>query len=278
MKVACITLDTEPDLGSDRCDIELFRNPDQLGPFQEVIREHGVKLTGFLVTKIIRENPKAIERATAALPIRFESHSHHHNQRDTDSERELDDTMEAYAGFFGRPPRGYRAPNGLITPRGLVRLAARGFVYDSSIFPSCRFDAYAYNNLGLPVVPYAYSTAAGELIELPLAVVKGVRLIVSLSYMKLLGWRFYEVLIRRLGLPDILVIDTHPYDFFVGGHLHRVSGWKRWAHARNAENALGIFDRLLQVLKLSGYTFLYVDELLPLLGKKGMKRIDLSGA
>jgi hypothetical protein len=122
-----------------------------------------------------------------------------------------------------------------------------------------------------------YRTPHRELIELPLAVISRIRLVVSLSYVKLLGWKFYDILIRRFGLPGVLVIDSHPYDFFIQNHLQRIDGWKRWAHGRNASNAMNIFDKLLQTLSSLGYRFVYIDELIESLQREDMVRVDIQG-
>jgi len=275
MKLACITLDVEPDWRSERWDIELFRDKEKLGLFKEVIDRYEVKLTGFLVTRLLQENAGLIEEVIPLLPIRFEVHSHTHNQYESDSEREIDESITWYERFFDRPPKGYRAPNGLISRRGIQRLAEKGFVYDSSIFPSFRFDEYGYNNLHLPIVPYMYVIQQRKLIELPMAVIPGIRLVLSLSYLKLLGLGAFKLLINIFGLPDVLVIDSHPYDFFIMNHLERGSGWKRWAHSRNAHNALNIFEGLLVTLKRLGYNFVYIDDLIERLDLKTMKRIGL---
>ena len=275
MKRACITLDTEPDLHVGGCDIELFRSPDKLGALAEVINKFEVKLTGFLVTKILQRNAGLVETALSSLPIRFESHSHNHNPLDTDSARELEETVRWYTEFFRCPPKGYRAPNGLISPSGLSRLTEFGFVYDSSIFPSRRFDEFAYSHLGLPIQPYLYRTGRADLMELPMAVVPRIRLVISLSYLKLFGWALYRTLFATFGLPEVLIINTHPYDFFVESHLGRIPGWKRWAHARNAKAALALFERLLQTLQTAGYQFIYIDDLIHDLNKKAMTVVVL---
>ncbi len=275
MKFACITLDTEPDLRSGRYDIELFRDQNKLSSFNEIIDKYNVKLTGFLVTKLLQHNPSLIETATSSLPIHFEVHSHSHNPQEPDSEKEIDESLKWYSKFFGKPPKGYRAPNGLISEKGLITLAERGFIYDTSIFPSYRFDEYAYNNKHLPTQPYIYETIYKNIIELPVAVIPKIRLILSMSYIKLLSLAWFNGLIKIFGLPDIVIIDSHPHDYFIKNHLPKIKGWKRWAHARNADRALILFDGLLNMLQKMGYKFVYIDELLKNLNLENMTKIDL---
>lgn len=262
MKLACITLDTEFDLNSDECDIELFRDNEKLGLFKEDIDKHDVKINAFLATKILQCNPALIDNAISQLPIKFELHSHNHNQDDPDSEKEIDEAMEWYFKYFGQSAKGYRAPNGLISNEGLLRLARRGFTYDASIFPAYRFDEYGYNNMHLPIEPYIYRTPYKNLIELPFGAIPGARIIFCLSYVKLLGLNAFKGLIRLFGLPDVLLINSHPYDYFIKNHLGNVSGWKRWAHARNADNGIKLFDEVLGKITQMGYRFAYINEIL----------------
>ena len=268
-------MDVESDLNSTECDIELFRDTEKLKVFKDVIDKYDVKLTGYLVTNILQNNPSLIDNALSFLPISFEVHSHSHNQSEPDSEREVDNALKYYAEYFDHLPKGYRAPNGLISSKGIVRLAEKGFLYDSSIFPSYRFDEYGYNNSHLPIQPYIYETPYKDIIEFPFTVIPKIRLVVSISFIKLLSWNLYRGLIKIFGLPDILVIDTHPYDFFIRNHLQRIKGWKKLAHARNADNAISLFDQLLATLKNSGYKFVYIDDILKKIDRNNMFRVKI---
>jgi peptidoglycan/xylan/chitin deacetylase (PgdA/CDA1 family) len=275
MKLACLTLDTEFDLHSDRCDIELFSDKSKLSIFRDIVFKHEIKINGFLATKILECNPGLIDNALSELPIVFEIHSHSHNQNEPDSQKEIDTAMELYFKYFGRAPKGYRAPNGLISKAGLQRLIQRGFQYDSSIFPSYRFDEYGYNNLHLPVDPFIYDVSGNSILEIPFGAIRTVRVIFCLSYAKLLGTTIFKSLVKLFGLPDILLINSHPYDYFIKNHLANVSGWKRWAHARNAEKSLQVFEELIITVKKMGYHFVHIDDIIENLDMSKLKKIDL---
>jgi len=276
MKYACITMDVEPDIRSKEPFIDLFADKKKLEPFARIFHERGLPITAFVVTRLLEEAPHLIQAARDALPIRFEAHSHSHRQDETDSDRELDAVVGAFKGFFGRAPGGYRAPNGLISPAGLGRLSERGFVYDSSVFPSYRFDEYGYNNLFSPIQPFIFKTPR-EILEIPLGVIKGIRLVLCLSYIKLLGLSFYKTLMTLFGLPDIVVFLCHPYDFTVSSSLHRIPGWKRYAHARNARRAMPLFLSFVEMLQKQGYEFIYLDELIQRLDRASLpkKPVDM---
>lgn len=264
-------MDVEPDIRSREPFIELFADKKKLELFARIFRERKLPITAFLVTRLIDEAPHLIHAAREALPIRFEAHSHSHRQDETDSEKELDAVVEAFGRFFGRAPRGYRAPNGLISPAGLGRLRKWGFVYDSSIFPSFRFDEYGYNHLSWPIQPFVFRTPQ-EILEIPFGVIRGIRLVLCLSYIKLLGFSFYKALMALFGLPDLVVFLCHPYDFTISSSLHRVPGWKRYAHARNAPRAMPLFLSFTEWLEEQGYEFIYLDELIQRLDRASLPR------
>jgi len=274
-RTACLSMDIESDLHSSRPHIELFSNPRFLDPFRELINEEQVPITAFLVTRLLHKIPGLIQRVAGLLPIRFEAHSHSHLQREPDSAREISKTMQAFETVLGYPPRGYRAPNGLMSREGLLRLVEAGFRYDSSIFPSVRFDEFAYNNLSLPTEPFLFTTPR-PIVEIPVGVIPRIRLVISISYIKLFGFRTYQVLIRALGLPKSVVILCHPYDFTIESCLPRIHGWKRYAHARNAGNSLEILRKLIRTLKTAGYRFDSIDKVVEQLDIDRLPRIDSS--
>ena len=99
-KIACLTIDVEPDIGSSAPEIELFQDRQRLDELAGILERHQAVLTGFLVTRLLLEAPELIRQADASLPIRWELHSHSHRQEEPDSERELNLAIEAYQDFF----------------------------------------------------------------------------------------------------------------------------------------------------------------------------------
>lgn len=219
-----------------------------------------IPITAFLVTKLLEQLPDVIENLAENLPIQFEIHSHSHLQNEPDSAREIETAVRTFESVLGYIPKGYRAPNGLISREGLSRLASSGFLYDSSVFPSIRFDEYGYNNLSFPVEPFIFLTPK-PIIEFPLGVIPGIRLVISISYIKLLGFGAYKALIKALGLPRTVIILCHPYDFTIEHCLPNLKGGEKMAHARNASNVLNLLKRLVRQLKSLGYRFESMNEM-----------------
>jgi len=136
-------------------------------------------------------------------------------------------------------------------------------------------DEFGYNNLSMPAEPFAFRTP-DPILEIPVGVISKIRLVVSISYMKLLGSGTYDVLMKLLGLPNILVILCHPYDFTIHHSLRNIKGWKRWAHARNASNAAKILEHLIHTLKKSGYRFVSMNDVVDQLNFENLPEIDSS--
>jgi len=241
--------------------VRLFDVEGLMDRYAAIIEEHGVKVTSFLVTSLIDGYRTTIDRLGKRLSVEFGIHSHDHDTQDACSREQVDKAFHAYQAFFGMAPLGYRAPNGLIDKDGLNNLLDSQFQYDASIFPSIRLDEYGYSNLHVPREPFLFVRGGEVLVELPNACLQTIRLVFSLSYVKLMGLGLYRLLIPLFPLPDAVVLDSHPYDFYIPLIAHHLKGWKRLAHLRNAWQAFDVFEQIIKMLKSRGYEFAYMSEL-----------------
>jgi peptidoglycan/xylan/chitin deacetylase (PgdA/CDA1 family) len=253
-KKLCITIDLEPDFAGLIPETYESCDPQRLAPFLAVLRAHRVKLSVFVVGKMLDDRHPAVEllRAEGA---EFHLHSYSHDLAAPNSQREIERAQEAFQRYFGQPARGYRAPQGLITPACFRRLDAAGFEFSASVFPSFwpRREYLTY-----PREPFMVEGT--KLLEIPFATLP-VRLIVSQSWLKLLGWSLYGPALRALPLPESFVFDSHLHDFARPGESVRALGpiWQRIMR-RNREETLGIFERFLETMESRGYEFAYMSE------------------
>ena len=259
-KIACISIDIEPDLRDPDGRVRFFDDFRLMEQFKGVVDKYYAPVTGFLVTALIEPYGSILKDLHQHLPIEFGVHSHDHNTDNACSKDQIYKAVESFKDFFGMTPGGYRAPNGLISTEGICHLIDYGFQYDSSIFPSIRFDEYGYSNLKYSTEPFLFERSGQYLMEMPLACLKGIRLVVSLSHVKLLGWRFYRMLMALFPLPNVFVLNLHPYDFYIPLISRYINGWKKIAHLRNANNAFQLFDRILKMLREKGYEFMFMSE------------------
>ena len=169
--------------------------------------------------------------------------------------------MGAFREFAGSDPIGYRAPVGKLTREGLDTLLDLGFRYDSSIYPSVRPGRWGHNNLHLSVAPFRITRGDQSIIEVPFATLSGARLDFSLSYVKVLGWRAYELLMKAFPLPDHVAVLTHPYDHYVDRLPYRVTGYEGRLLRRNASAAFELLEKMLRFLRAKAYEFALLSDL-----------------
>jgi len=262
-RIACLTLDLEPDLFSQDCH-EILLDPDHFGRIERFCVRNELRLTAFVVARLL-ESDLSVRERFSNIDAEFEVHSYSHNTKEPDTEEEIRRAKQAYMDYFGRPPRGYRAPNGDISHAGLEILHREGFLYDASVFPSWRPEL-GFNYRRLPTGPWTYAAFA-PLVEIPFAVVPSIRIVVSFSFLKLLGLSFYRLLFSMFGLPEILVFDSHLHDFIPPESIRKLprSDWRRHALLRNGKHAVELLQEFVDFLRSNGYRFLSMSDLYELL-------------
>lgn len=257
-RLFAFTLDLEPDFLSENSH-EVLLDAQKFGEVAACLGAHRVQPTVFVAGKMLDEGLPVRERF-APLAAEFELHSYSHSNREPDSEAEILRGKGAFERYFGRAPKGYRAPSGIISRQGVEVLAREGFLYDASVFPTWRPEL-GYNFSKLPTVPWRYSDLAG-FTEIPFGVVPGLRLVISLSFLKLFGLGLYRNLFRTFGFPEILVFDSHLYDFFLTGPVAALpkTDWRRFPLTRNQGRVFSLLERFLGLLKAEGYAFVTMSE------------------
>ena len=122
----------------------------------ETYRRLGIRQTFFVPAWCIERYPRAIEAILAGgNEIGHHSYIHEHPNELPASEEEhwLDRAIDVIVSSTGQRPRGFRAPLYNFSDRTADFLAARGFLYDSSLMGDD--------------VPYFLDCEAGSLVELP---------------------------------------------------------------------------------------------------------------
>lgn len=256
-KVACITLDYETDYGDRIGEFNILRHHRaEIDRLAELFAELEVPVSAFVRTDLLVDDPEALA-AVRGIATDFHCHSHTHATRDFDSPREIARTAETFRGCFGAAPLGYRAPQGVLHEGDLDLLAEHGFEFSSSVFPSYRPGKF--NHLSMPTVPFLYEN---DLLELPLAVVPGIRYTISLSYLKLLGLTANRMLHAAFGLPEMLIFDSHLHDFVVCEEsLRQLPLRVRLPWSINKGAGVRYFEAFVGDLRRRGYEFWSITEL-----------------
>lgn len=258
-RVFCFTTDLESDFLSDDCH-EVLTDPDRMRRIRDFLGEHAAPVTAFVVGRMLDEG-LPVREAFEGLPVEYELHSWSHRIDAADTEEEIRHGKEAYRRVFGADPRGYRAPSGRISRQGIASLREHRFTYDASVFPAWRPEQ-GYDYRRLPTAPWRYADAP-ELLEVPFAVVPRVRVVLSLSFLKLFGLAPFRAALRVCGLPPVVVFDSHLYDFFLTRPVREMSrlDWRRHALTRNQDRVFDLLADLLALMRRQGYRFATMGEL-----------------
>ena len=208
-KRLCLTLDLEQDYG-DLFDKPSYDGLSYVSDLISFVKEKDIPLTVFVQGSLLEKFPNAIEQLTK-LDVEFELHSYSHlRYKNTNTKYEVETGKKAFNRFFGKNPRGYRFPSGIFNNEDYSILSANGFQFDSSVFPSIRPGAF--NNISMPTGPYYLEE--DKIVELPFTVIsRYLRIPVALSYIKLLGWPYLE-LIKSSTLPGLIIFNFHMHDLF----------------------------------------------------------------
>ncbi len=260
-KIACLTLDTEADFLDPTGRIRLFEQEELFQRFVNVLRERRVKLTAFLVTSLLPRHEPDYRRLASQVPTEFAIHSHTHDMQNPCSRADIEQSARTFRDFMGADPLGYRAPVGQITREGLETLMDLGLRYDSSIYPSARIGRYGFNHLHLPVTPFRIRQGERSIVEVPFGSLRGIRLTFSLSYVKLFGWKTYELLLKAFPLPDQLAVLSHPHDYYFHLLKDDVTAPEKPLLMRNARRAFDLLETMLDYLVQEGYQFEFLSGL-----------------
>jgi hypothetical protein len=261
-KYACITLDVEEDYGDRINEFNIYKDSfDKIEELKSLYDSLEVPVSAFITTNILDKDNMA--EAIKWLANDYHCHSHSHNTQSFDSKNEITTCFSKFKEHFGYEPLGYRAPKGVLYPGDIQLLTNAGFLFSSSLFPSIRIGTF--NNLKSPQAPFNYDTG---LLEIPLAVVNKIRLIVSLSYQKLLGSSLSHGLYKTFGLPNIVVYDSHLHDYIISEKsFAQLPAFMKSVYSVNKYSGKQILIDFVNYLKTEGYSFITMTDLLSIIAR-----------
>ena len=203
-----------------------------LGALLDLLAEHRVRGTFFLLGPVAEEHPELVRRIAAAgheLGCHGWSHDLLYTMGPDRMRDETRRAVEVIQGLSGRPVEAYRAAYFSVTRKSLWALevlAGLGFRYDSSIFPVRNW------RYGIPEFdprPQSIPTRSGPIYELPISVrrVLGRNLPVSGgAYLRIYPYRVTRanfLALERQGRPAVFYI--HPWELDPG-HPRVAFHWK----------------------------------------------------
>jgi len=246
-KIACITLDLEPDCGGRMLSFDSLAHVDSL---LQLFKEIDIPLTVFVTGKIFEEKPEIVRRFCALRSFEIGVHAYTHRLGLTDRSEEIQRGIAAYYSFFKQRPLGYRAPQGCIDESDLALLLKEGVQYDSSIFPSWR--PRKFNHIGSPNVPHIHQSGV---VEIPITVFKPLPIPFGLGYARLLGKGLFSSLVKNFPLPSVVVMAFHLHDIFQTAHVEQLKGVPAWFYRKNVLQGAELLKMSAKTLKDRGYSF-----------------------
>jgi len=265
------TLDLEPDYAgvAPRETYDALYDRETIDRLVDWLGEHRIKLTVFATGKLIAERRDRID-LFRSLGAEVELHGYGHAMYGADPLREFRRGLAEYRRCLDKTPLGYRAPGGVIRSELFEALGEEGIRYDSSVIPS--FRRGVYSNMDHPTQPHFLP--GGTVLELPVGVIPRLRLLISTSYMKLLGMPLYRLFFRLFGRPDPLVYLFHMVDLAPVPIRRELSPFYRTAYAVREGKGLDIFGQSASYLAKKGYEPRYLSELYERIAKEKTGRSD----
>lgn len=230
----------------------------------ELLSNHDVTATFFVVGEVAREYPGVLERIADAdheIATHGDTHTPLSALNPETFVDEIERSCDAIERVTGYRPRGFRAPNfslGPPTAWAMEELAAAGFTYDASVFP-VRTPMYGVS--GAPIHPYRLNPEApfrdhrdtvesktDQMIELPAAVFHP-QLKIPIAggfYGRVLPRRLLTRGIRNLnarGIPATLYF--HPWEFNPEVPIEHLPKHKEFVSFYGIEKLAGKLDTLL---------------------------------
>ncbi|MCX5696518.1 MAG: polysaccharide deacetylase family protein [Candidatus Omnitrophica bacterium] len=256
MKNFAFTLDLEADYSGCVDEYGLFKEPEKIEELLRWLCASGVKITVFVVGEIFELYPEIV-RIFENYGCEFEVHSYSHSTRGRDLADEIEKSRAAYFAYFKHYPRGYRAPQGRISSSAIRLLEKYGFLYDSSVFPSYYPDPLRYLFCERSAHYYDYA----DIMEIPITSATPFRLTLSVSYLKLLGFDFFLMLLLVFGLPDSVCFSAHLHDFIVCEDSYsRLAGFWKFIYGRNKYSGQDYTQLFLDFIRQKDYQFCFLSQ------------------
>ena len=240
-KYCCITLDLESDHGGYVSESYEGWQDTKINQFLKFLDQRDVSLTSFVVGNTLEKNKEMI-KLFESYNSEFHLHSFTHNVSKADSLSEIRKGRTAFEKHFGYSPKGYRAPVGRITKEGLKRLSTENFVFDASLFPSFW---PSLSNFRKP--QSIHKPISSKLLEVPFTVVSPLHIPLSLSWIKLVGWKVFEKQLEKSELGDFVVFGCHLHDFWRLEAFNSLPVPWKLVYSRNQENSFDIFEKFIKL-------------------------------
>jgi polysaccharide deacetylase family protein (PEP-CTERM system associated) len=207
----------------------------------QILDDHKARATFFFLGWIVERNPELVQRILEkGHEIGYHGYYHEELTSLTRNEfsRNLDRFFELLANFSIPRPVGFRAPSFSLrkdTSWAVDEIRARGFKYDSSIYPMFKLR---YGTPEAPLRPFTLNGEIFSIMELPLASIPlaGVKIpIAGGAYLRFYPKLLHRIMLKRLSKSNITpVLYFHPWEIDSMNISNRMNSIQRFRQHHNS--------------------------------------------
>ena len=204
--------------------------------------------TFFTVSNIADDHPDVLREISSGHEIASHTHSHVHMSEVSAEKRreELVESRERLAEVTGGDVVGFRAPSFDVADDHFEMLAETGYEYDSSVVPCRSIPGWyggEYDTWSPSPATAVDPGAPPELAEVPVAVMPGLRLPLTGTWIRFFGVRYTVLgmkLLARRGIPPVLYV--HPWELV---DLPEIEGVPKRVYVRTGSYMRRAIERIL---------------------------------
>lgn len=225
----------------EQWDSMVSRTPEILNDILDLLSAHKAKATFFFLGWLLERLPELAQKIVQeGHEIGY--HGYHHLELSRQSRdgfcRNIDRFQKLVDSLSIPEPIGFRAPSFSVTSGtkwAIDEIVARGYRYDSSIYPMFR---HRYGMPCAPLYPFELEGERSSILELPLASIQFLRVKLPAAggaYMRFYPGAFHRMLIKNISRTGrIPVLYFHPWEIDSLNISHRMSAFQRFRQHHNS--------------------------------------------
>ncbi len=235
-------------------DMMKFRIDTIIDSILAILEFHNAKATFFFLGWIVERHSRIVHRILqSGHEVGYHGYNHTELTSLTREEftRNLDRYFELIAKLSIPQPKGFRAPSFSLrkdTSWAVDEIVARGFKYDSSIYPMFKLR---YGTPEAPLEPFILNGEKTSILELPLASIPfaGAKIpVAGGAYLRFYPKLLHQMMLKRLSRLNITpVLYFHPWEIDSDNISNSMSLFQRFRqHHNSGKNTVAKLHKILQ--------------------------------